>query len=121
LGLGIFNSQETGKYHSELILTGLKILQINGLLYIVFLEGILMTDKLKITNAVGTRGFVLHTIDGYVFRVYNKDHSFTDYDLHHFDLEVIIVDEDAFFYPDSKGKDRGTLDYSPGTRGLDIK
>ena len=79
----------------------------------------LMTDKLKITNAVGTRGFVLDTLAGRVFRVYNKDHSFTDYDLHHGDLEVIIVDEDAFFYPNDKGG--GTLDYSPGTQGLDIK
>ena len=78
-----------------------------------------MTDKLKITNAVGTRGFVLDTLAGRVFRVYNKDHSFTDYDLHHGDLEVVIVDEDAFFYPNDKGG--GTLDYSPGTQGLDIK
>jgi hypothetical protein len=74
---------------------------------------------MEIKNAVGTRGFVLDTLAGLVFRVYNKDHSFTDYDLHHGDLEVVIVDEDAFFYPNDKGG--GTLDYSPGTRGLDIK
>jgi hypothetical protein len=75
---------------------------------------------MNIKNAAGTRGFVLDTLDGPVFRVYNKDHSFTDYKLHHGDLEVVIVDEDAFFYPDSKGRDGGTLDYSPGTRGIDI-
>ncbi len=76
---------------------------------------------MEITNAVGTRGFVLDTLAGPVFRVHNKDHSFTDYDLRHGDLEVVIVDEDAFFYPDSTGKDDGTLDYSPETQGLDIK
>jgi hypothetical protein len=80
-----------------------------------------MSNNLKITNAVGTRGFILDTLAGRVFRVYNKDHSFTDYDLHHGDLEVVIVDEDAFFYPDSTGKGGGTLDYSPTTQGLDIK
>jgi hypothetical protein len=76
---------------------------------------------MNIKNAVGARGFVLDTLDGPVFRVYHKDNSFTDYDLRHSDLEVIIVDEDAFFYPDSTGKDGGTLDYSPATQGLDIK
>jgi len=74
---------------------------------------------MEIKNAVGTRGFVLDTLSGPVFRVYHKDHSFTDYTLRHGDLEVVIVDEDAFFYPNDKGG--GTLDYSPGTRGLDIK
>jgi hypothetical protein len=74
---------------------------------------------MNIKNAVGTRGFVLDTLDGPVFRVYHEDNSFTDYDLHHGDLEVIIVDEDAYFYPNNKGG--GTLDYSPATQGLDIK
>jgi hypothetical protein len=74
---------------------------------------------MNIKNAVGTQGFVLDTLDGPVFRVYHKDNSFTDYDLRHGDLEVIIVDEDAFFYPNDK--DGGTLDYSPATQGLDIK
>jgi hypothetical protein len=75
--------------------------------------------EMKIKNAVGTTGFILDTLDGYVFRVYHEDHSFTDYDLRHGDLEVTIVDEDAFFYPNDK--DGGTLDYSPATQGLDIK
>jgi hypothetical protein len=77
--------------------------------------------EMKIKNAVGTRGFVLDTIAGPVFRVYHEDHSFTDYNLLHGDLEVVIVDEGAYFYPDSTGKSGGTLDYDPDTLGLDIK
>lgn len=73
---------------------------------------------MKATSATGVTGFVLHTINGYVFRVYEKDtEAFQDYDLHHFDLEVKIVDEDAVFYE----LDNGTnlLDYSPPTLGID--
>jgi hypothetical protein len=75
--------------------------------------------EMNIKNAVGTRGFVLDTIAGPVFRVYHEDHSFTDYDLIHGDLEVVIVDEGAYFYPNDKGG--GTLDYDPATLGIDIK
>jgi hypothetical protein len=74
---------------------------------------------MNIKNAVGTRGFILDTIGGYVFRVYHDKGGFTDYDLRHGDLEVTIVDEDAYFYPNDK--EGGTLDYSPQTQGLDIK
>lgn len=73
---------------------------------------------MKATSATGVTGFVLHTIDGYVFRVYEKDsEAFQDYDLHHFDLEVKIVDEDAVFYELADGKK--VLDYSPPTLGID--
>lgn len=73
-----------------------------------------MSKKFKI--ATGTTGFILDTIDGYVFRVYDKgEMSFTDYDLHHSDLEVTIVDEDAVFYEKENGI--GSLDYSPQTLG----
>ena len=73
---------------------------------------------MKATSATGVTGFVLHTIDGYVFRVYEKDsEAFQDYDLHHFDLEVKIVDEDAVFYELDSGKQ--VLDYGPATLGID--
>lgn len=73
---------------------------------------------MKATSATGVTGFVLHTIDGYVFRVYEKDtEAFKDYDLLHFDLEVKIVDEDAVFYELDNGKKM--LDYSPPTLGID--
>lgn len=64
-------------------------------------------------------GHLLRTFnpDGvqYVFRVYNTDHTFVDYDLCHCDLVVTIEDEDAFFYC-ADGIDR--LDHSPETLGL---
>ena len=72
------------------------------------------------TSATGVTGFVLHTIDGYVFRVYEKDtEAFKDYDLLHSDLEVKIVDEDAVFYELDNGKK--VLDYSPPTLGIDYE
>jgi hypothetical protein len=75
---------------------------------------------MKVTSAAGVTGFVLHTIDGFVFRVYEKNSmTFKDYDLHHFDLEVKIVDEDAVFYEMDNGK--SVLDYGPETLGIDIK
>jgi hypothetical protein len=51
-----------------------------------------------------------------MFRVYDRDHNFTDYDIHHADLEVTITDPDAFFYRD-EFTDR--LDHGPETLGLD--
>jgi hypothetical protein len=75
---------------------------------------------MKATSATGVTGFVLHTIDGYVFRVYEKDtEAFRDYDLHHFDLEVKIVDEDAVFYEQDNGKK--VLDYGPATLGISVQ
>lgn len=74
---------------------------------------------MKIKSATGVTGFILDTIDGCVFRVYNRDGEFTDYDLRHNDLEVTIVDEDAVLYTDNRG--RSTLDYSPNTLGIEIK
>jgi len=59
--------------------------------------------------AKGARGFIIYLFNGkYAFRVYNRDMTFTDYDLKHCDLEVTIKDNDATFY-----------DYGDGTFGLD--
>ena len=75
---------------------------------------------MKATSATGITGFVLHTINGYVFRVYEKDtEAFRDYDLRHFDLEVKIVDEDAVFYEMDLGKN--VLDYGPATLGISVQ
>jgi len=71
---------------------------------------------LKERSARGTRGFIMSDPGSSAyFRVYNEDGSFTDYDLFHSDLEVMITDEDAMF----KGEDikEPYLDYSNQTLG----
>jgi len=50
-----------------------------------------------------------------MFRVYDQDHNFTDYDIHHADLEVTITDPDAFFYCDFW---QNRLDHGTDTLGL---
>jgi hypothetical protein len=72
-----------------------------------------MTPK----SANGLRGHIIDSFDGaHYFRVYDKDHNFTDYDLRHCDLTVVIDDEDAYLYEDELGE---RLDHSPGTLGKD--
>ena len=65
--------------------------------------------------ANGVQGHLLTLTDGtMVFRVYDADHNFVDYDLKHSDLTVTITDEDAFFYRDEY---TDTLDHAPTTLG----
>ena len=71
-----------------------------------------MTAKL----ANGVRGHLLNLFNGeYVFRVYDADHNFVDYDIHHSDLCVTIDDPDAYFYDDEFSS---KLDHAPMTLGL---
>lgn len=75
-----------------------------------------MTTQYK--SADKTSGHLLRTFDPsnqIVFRVYNNDGTFIDYDIHHCDLHITINDKDAYFYS-SDGLDR--LDHSPETLGL---
>lgn len=56
--------------------------------------------------AKGVKGFIMRgcDIDGnrfYYFRVYNENHSFVDYDIEHYDLEVEILD-DAVLYDNGR-------------------
>jgi hypothetical protein len=68
------------------------------------------------TSANGIEGHLIYTGEGkYVFRVYDKDHNFVDYDLMHSDLCVTINDSDAFFY---RNNEENTLDHSPETLGI---
>jgi hypothetical protein len=71
---------------------------------------------MKTKSANGVRGHLLNLIDGtVVFRVYDSEHNFIDYDLHHSDLCVTIDYTDAYFYHQD-GKD--ILDHAPMTLGL---
>jgi hypothetical protein len=67
-------------------------------------------------SANGISGHLLRLGNGdVVFRVYDQDHNFVDYDLAHSDLVVTIHDADAFFYRDEY---RDVLDHAPATLGL---
>ena len=50
-----------------------------------------------------------------MFRVYDENQQFTDYDLNHSDLCVTIRDEDSAFYSDPQSD---SLDHSPETLGI---
>jgi len=66
-------------------------------------------------SANGVTGQLIQIFTGQtVFRVYDDNHNFVDYELHHCDLTVTIADNDAFFY--TKGA-QTTLDHSPQTLG----
>lgn len=69
-----------------------------------------MTTKRKVTPAKGIRGILIRVGDGHVFRVYNKDFTFIDYDILHYDLEIRILEDDAYFYNNELGQ---YLDYEP--------
>lgn len=72
--------------------------------------------KLKIKSADGQEGYLIWCGgDRYVFRIYNEVHEFVDYDIHHTDMRVKIIDSDAFFYTDGE---HASVDHSPDTLGI---
>lgn len=72
----------------------------------------------EVSSASGVQGVLCKTFGGhYFFRVYAQDHSFTDYELRHDDLNVTIADDAlASFY--KIGEDH-ILDHSPEVLGLE--
>jgi len=60
--------------------------------------------------ANGVKGFLIRVLDKHVFRVYNKDFTFVDYDILHYDLEVEIIESDAVLY---RSEFDNYLDYPP--------
>jgi hypothetical protein len=73
----------------------------------------------EVTNAGGVRGFILRSAvdDSFFFRVYHENGEFTDYEIHHDDLEVTITpDALAAFY---KVGNHLILDHSPEVLGLE--
>ena len=76
---------------------------------------IIEKTAVTIKPANGVTGHLLRSGYDVVFRVYDENHQFTDYDLTHSDLCVTITDEDAAFYSEPRS-DR--LDHSPATLGI---
>jgi len=66
---------------------------------------------MKPKSANGVNGVLIRTLNGYMFRVYDDEHNFVDYNLQHSDLSVTITDEDAYFHLNS------VLDHAPATLG----
>ena len=64
----------------------------------------------SVKPAKGTKGHIIRVGDTYMFRVYDKDYNFIDYDILHYDLEVEILDTDATLYSSEYGD---YLDHAP--------
>jgi hypothetical protein len=70
---------------------------------------------MKAQSANGVTGHLIQIFTGQtVFRVYDDNQNFVDYDLRHSDLTVTITDEDAYFYRDEYND---VLDHAPETLG----
>ena len=66
-------------------------------------------------SANGVTGHLIQIFTGQtVFRVYDDNRNFVDYDLRHSDLTVTITDADAYFY---HVNNNNVLDHSPTTLG----
>jgi hypothetical protein len=73
---------------------------------------------IKVKPAKKTKGMLIycHGTGKYVFRVYNPDYTFIDYDLVHSDLEVEILCDEACLYQSDSGN---YLDHDPEVTRLD--
>jgi hypothetical protein len=68
-----------------------------------------------LSSANGVTGQLIWCGSKYMFRVYDAEHDFVDYDIYHSDLTITIKDADAFFYQqDVVGQ---YLDHAPETLG----
>ena len=63
------------------------------------------------------KGFLCKSFeDKFFFRTYNEDGTYTDYKICHSDLEIQILDPDAYvYYKDGNH----CIDYSPKTLGTE--
>jgi len=76
---------------------------------------------MRMSNANGVKGCLIWVQSGlnsrYMFRVYHPEDKskFHDYEMHHYDLQIIIDDEDAEFKLTEDGE--WILDHSDKTLG----
>jgi len=73
------------------------------------------TVMVEAVDANGTEGFLLYDLRHFWFRIYNEDHSFKDYKIHHHDMKIKIIDTGACFYSTEDGETY--LDHSPAALG----
>ncbi len=69
-----------------------------------------------VTPAGGVKGVLIRSGTEFFFRVYRNDGAFTDYEIFHDDLSIVIdSDELASFYNEGESH---ILDHSPNVFGL---
>jgi hypothetical protein len=75
------------------------------------------SGNLTQTLAQGVRGFLIRSAlnDQILFRVYDQDHNFVDYEITNYDCEVEIVDSDAALIRNDAGD---FLDYTAESMGI---
>ena len=67
-------------------------------------------------NAIGERGFLIRTITNEImFRVYDANHDFVDYEITNHDCEVVIIDPSAALIRNDAGN---FLDYTEEVMGV---
>ena len=68
------------------------------------------------TRAIGQRGVLIRSLDDAVlFRVYDHLGDFVDYDITHYDCEIVIIDPSAALITNSHG---AFLDYTAENMSL---
>lgn len=71
------------------------------------------SGNLTQTRAIGVRGFLIRTGgptgDELMFRVYDHEHNFVDYEITNYDCEIVIIDPDAALISNEAGD---FLDYT---------
>lgn len=73
---------------------------------------------MNIKPANGATGYLIWCGgERYVFRIYDKNHDFVDYDIRHCDMKIQIQESDAYFYEDG---DSACVDHSPETLGIKV-
>ncbi len=76
-----------------------------------------MERKMKPERIENLKGFLCRSFDDkYFFRTYNEDGTFSDYKLCHSDLEIQILDRDAYIY---NRNGEFCIDHSPKTLGIE--
>lgn len=68
-----------------------------------------MMEAGKEERAIGVRGVLIRTMDEVVFRVYDQNHDFVDYEITNHDCEVVIIDPHAALIRNQAGD---FLDYT---------
>lgn len=76
-----------------------------------------MMDHGKVERAIGIRGVLIRSMvnNQILFRVYDNEHNFVDYEITNYDCEVLIIDPSAALIRNQAGD---FLDYTEEALGV---